>query len=148
MSMERGFDEERERREWQAQESAMRAERLGARAGDDPDVAQYRLIALALRNPPLDPLPSDFAVRTAALLRRSSRGASERVEIWLERGLVALLLLAGAAALLIYNGDWLRELSFSVPERAASGVQTIVSWSLAIAACVGISSAFALARKP
>ena len=68
--------------------------------------------------------------------------------MWLERGLMALLLLAGVAALIVYNGDWLRELSFSVPERAAFGIQTIVSWSLAIAACVGISSAFALARKP
>ena len=47
----------------------------------------------------------------------SSRGANESVEMWLERGLVALLLLAGAAALIVYNGDWLRELSFSVPER-------------------------------
>ncbi len=120
MSTERDFDEERERREWQAQESALRAERAGARASGDPDVAQYRLIARALRNPPLAPLPSDFAARVAASAERSSRGANESVEMWLERGLVALLLLAGAAALLVYNGDWLRELSFSVPERAAS----------------------------
>jgi hypothetical protein len=44
-------------------------------------------------------------------------------------------------------GEQLRELSFSVPERAAFGIQTIVSWSLAIAACVGISSPFALGHK-
>ena len=125
----------------------MRAERAGARAGDS-DVAQYRLVARALRSPPLAPIPSDFAARVAASVERSSRGANESVEMWLERGLVALLLLAGVAALIVYNGDWLRELSFSVPERAAFGVQTIVSWSLAIAACVGISSAFALGRKP
>ena len=60
---------------------------------------------------------------------------------------MALLLLAGAAAVIVYNGDSLRELSFSVPERRHFGIQTVVSWSLAIAACVGISSAFALARK-
>ena len=147
MSTERDFDEERERREWQAQENALRAERAGARAGDS-DVAQYRLVARALRSPPLAPIPSDFAARVAASAERSARGANESVEMWLERGLVALLLLAGVAALIVYNGDWLRELSFSVPERAAFGIQTIVSWSLAIAACVGISSAFALARKP
>ena len=147
MSTERDFDEERERREWQAQENALRAERTGARAGDS-DVAQYRLVARALRSPPLAPIPSDFAARVAASAEHSARGVNESVEMWLERGLVALLLLAGVTALIVYNGDWLRELSFSVPERAASGVQTIVSWSLAIAACVGISSAFALARKP
>jgi anti-sigma factor RsiW len=146
--MTRDFDTEREQREWDAQESALRAEREGARAHDDAAVAEYRLIARALRNPPRSPIPSDFAARVAASVERSSRGSNESIELWLERGLVALLLIAGATALVVYNGDWLRELSFSVPERAASGVQTIVSWSLAIAACVGISSAFALGRKP
>ena len=34
MSTERDFDKEREQREWQAQENALRAERAGARAGD------------------------------------------------------------------------------------------------------------------
>jgi hypothetical protein len=147
--MTRDFDTEREQREWDAQESALRAERTGVAAtGEGADVARYRLVARALRSPPLDAVPNDFAARVAASVERRSRGADENVELWLERGLVALLLLAGAAALVVYNGDWLRELSFSVPERAASGIQTIVSWSLAIAVCVGISSAFALGRKP
>jgi hypothetical protein len=146
--MTRDFDTERERREWDAQESALRAERAGAALRDSTDVAQYRLVARALRSAPLSSPPSDFAARVAASVERSSRGANESVELWLERGLVALLLLAGATALVVYNGDWLRELSFNVPERAAFSVQTIVSWSLAIAACVGISSAFALGRRP
>jgi hypothetical protein len=141
------FDTEREQREWNAQESALRAERAGAHAAVDDVVAEYRLVARALRSPPLSPIPGDFAARVAASVARSSRTANDSVETWLERGLVALLPLAGATALVVYNGDWLRELSFSVPERAAFGIQTIVSWSLAIAACVGISSAFALGRK-
>jgi hypothetical protein len=146
--MTRDFDTERERHEWDTQESALRAERAGAAGtGDSADVAQYRLIARALRTPPLGSLPSDFAARVAARVEVSSRGANESVELWLERGLVALLVSAGAAALIVYNGDWLRELSFSVPERAQFRIQTIVSWSLAIAACVGISSAFALGRR-
>jgi len=148
MSTERDFDDEREQREWRAQESAVRAERSGARAGGDPDVAQYRLIARALRNPPLDPLPSDFAVRVAARVGRESPSANESVEVWLERALVALLLLAGGAALFVYNGEALREMSFSLPERTALGMQTIASWSIAIAACVGISAVFALPKKP
>ena len=148
MSTERDFDDEREQREWRAQENAVRAERLGARAGDDPNVAQYRLIARALRNPPLDPLPSDFAVRMAArVVGRESRAANESVEVWLERALVALLLLAGGAALVVYNVESLREMTFSLPERTALGMQTVASWSIAIAACVGISAVFALPKK-
>jgi len=144
----RDFDTEREQREWEAQERALVDERAGARAGGDANVAQYRLIARALRRPQLAPLPSDFAARTAARAAVESRAASERVEVWLERGLIALLLVAGGVALTVFNSEWLETLSFSVPERAAPSIQTLVSWSIAVAACVGISSAFALARKP
>jgi len=147
MSTQRDFDDEREQREWDAQESALRAERAKAGAGGDAAVAQYRLVARALRAPELDPIPSDFAARTAARAEREARIASERVEIWLERGLVALLLVAGMAALLFYREEPLIDFSFSLPERAAFGIQTVVSWSLAIAVCVGLSSAFARARK-
>ena len=143
MSNGRDFDDERAQREWDAQESALRAERTGGRAGD-AGVAEYRLIARALRAPPLDAVPSDFAARTAARALREQRVANETVEIWLERGLVALLLLAGAAALIAYR-DSLPELSFSVPSGATLGIQTVLSWSFAVAACVGLSSVFAFA---
>jgi len=144
MSNGRDFENEREQREWDVQERALRAERAGepSTAG----VAEYRLIARALRTPPLDPLPSDFAARTAALALREQRIANETVEIWLERGLVALLLLAGAAALLVYR-DSLPELSFSVPAGATVGIQSVVGWSFAVAACIGLSSVFAFAGK-
>lgn len=148
------LDSDRGKREWEAQERALRDERArangaGARsdAGREAAVAEYRLIARALRTPPTAPLPSDFAARTAARARMA-RAMNEHVEIWLERGLLALLLVAGAAAVSAYNGDWLRELSFRVPEGAAAGIRTVASWSIAVAACVGISSAFSLARKP
>jgi hypothetical protein len=140
----RDFDTEREQREWEAQERALREERAGARSRSDADVAQYRLIARALSTPALSPLPSDFAARVVA----KSRVADEGVEEWLERGLLVFLLLAGGVALSVYNGAWLQTLSFSVSEHAALSIQTLASWSIAVAACVGISSAFALARKP
>jgi hypothetical protein len=140
----RDFDTELEQSEWEAQERALREERASARAGGAAGVAQYRLIARALRHPPLSAVPSDFAARVAA----EARAASELVEVWLERALLALLLVAGGVALAVYNGEWLQTLSFSVPERAALSIQTLASWSVAIAACVGISSAFALSRKP
>ena len=138
---------EREQREWEAQERAVAAERSGVASTGDRNVDAYRLVARVLRVPPLAPLPSDFAARTAARAR-ASRAANEHVEVWLERGLLALLLLAGSAALFIYNRDWLRELDLSVPERAAMSIRTVAAWGIAVAACVGISSALTFSRKP
>jgi hypothetical protein len=147
MSNGRDFDSEREQREWDAQESAVRAERSGSAPGGDKGVAQYRVIARALRTPQLDAIPRDFAAQTGADALRDARLANESVEVWLGRGLVALLLLAGAAALRVYGGESLLGFSFSVPDTAAMNVQAVVGWSLAVAACVGISSVFAFAGK-
>jgi len=146
MSKKRDFDE-REQREWDAQESALRAERSGRGGDDDPTVAQYRLIARALRTPPLDPLPSDFALHVAARAGQQATVADEGIERWIERGLAVLLLLVGAVALRVYSGEVFSEISFALPEGSNFGVQTVVSWSLAVALCVGLSSAFAFARK-
>jgi hypothetical protein len=147
MSSGTDFDSERERREWDAQESALRAERAGSVAGDDADVAQYRVIARALRTPRFDAIPRDFAAEMAARALRDARLANESFEVWLGRGLVALLLLAGAVALRVYGGESSLGFSFSVPDAAALNVQAVVGWSLAVAACVGISSLFASARR-
>jgi hypothetical protein len=147
MSSGRDFDGEREQREWDAQERGVAAERAGGLAVGDGAVDEYRLVARALRSPPLDALPLDFAAKTAARARREARVANENVELWLERGLVALLLLAGAAAIRAYGSDSWLDFSLSVPEGAAFGVQSVLSWSLAVAVCVGISSVFAFGRR-
>jgi hypothetical protein len=145
MSKGRDFDNEREQREWETQETALRAERTGGRSSG-AGAAEYRLIARALRTPPIDPLPSDFAARMAARALRDQRIANETVEVWLERALVAVLIVAGAFTLLTYR-DALPELSFSVPAQAAVGIQSVLGWSFAVAACVGLSSMFAFAGK-
>lgn len=147
MSKGSDFDSEREQREWDAQETALRAERSGSTAPGDADVAQYRLIARALRTPDLDAIPRDFAAETAARALREQRIANETLEVWLGRGLVALLLLAGAIAIRVYGGEALLGFSFSVPDGATLGIQSVVGWSFAIAACIGISSVFAFAGK-
>ena len=147
MSKGSDFDSEREQREWQAQETAMRGERAGSAAGGDADIEQYRLIARALRTPRIDAIPLDFAAQTAARALREERLANETLEIWLGRGLVALLLVAGAIAIRVYGGESLLDFSFSVPDGASFGIQSVVSWSLAVAACIGVSSAFAFAGK-
>src|SRR5262245_9164733 len=100
MSTESDFDE-REQREWQAQERALRAGRAGDSSQAHPTVAQYQLIARALRDPPLASIPSDFAVRVAARVA-GAQVQNERVDVWLGRALLALLLVAGAVALFVY----------------------------------------------
>lgn len=147
MSNGRDFVNEREQREWEAQEGALRAERARDVAGGDPTVEQYRLIARVLRQPQLDALPRDFAVQTAARALREARLANDSVELWLQRGLIAVLLVAGAAAIRVYAGEWLAGLELSVPDGATFAVQSVVGWSLAVAACVGVSSVFAFAGK-
>ena len=147
MSIGRDFDDERAQREWDAQERALAAERADSIAFGSKDLAQYRLIARALRRPPLDALPTDFAAKTAARALREARIANDNVEVWLGRGLVALLLLAGALAISAYGGESWFGMSFTLPERAAFEIEIVLSWIFAIAACVGLSSVFALARK-
>jgi hypothetical protein len=147
MSLGTEFDNEREQREWDAQESAMRAERAGSVAAGDAELAQYRLIARALRTPQLDAIPRDFAAETAARALREQRIANDTVEVWLGRSFVALLVLAGVVAIRLYGGESLLGLSFSVPDGATLGIQSVVGWSFAVAACVGISSVFAFAGK-
>jgi uncharacterized protein len=99
-----------------------------------------------LRDPPLAPLLPDFAVRTAARVA-GAQARSDTVDVWLGRALCALLLVAGVAALYVYNGDSLSEISLSLPERATLRMQTLASWGMAIAACIAMSSAFALSAK-
>lgn len=136
MNTPRDFDNERHQREWQAQELARHKERLGVDpVADDARVARYRLLARALRHPPLDPLPDDFAAQVVARAERLSRTLDERVEIWLQRTLAALLAVAGAAAATLYGDAWLQALM----PRPGSG--TLATWALAIGACVGLTFA-------
>ena len=60
---------------------------------------------------------------------------------------MAVLLLAGVAAIRLYGPESLLGLSLTVPEGVAIGIQSVLGWSLAVAACVGISSVFAFGRR-
>ena len=53
----------------------------------------------------------------------------------------------GAVALRVYGSESLFGFSFSVPDGATPGIQSVVGWSFAVAACVGISSVFGFAGK-
>lgn len=125
------FDE----REWQLQERALREERDGSVAGDDPAVADYRKVAHALRTPPPVALPADFAVQVAA--RVAARHAVEgRLEQILTHALLGALALAAVVVSMQYGGHWLRDGLALLPAR---GWDLGLQWGLAVVACLGLS---------
>ena len=120
--------------EWQAQERALQEERLGSGASDDPLVAQYRLVARALRQPMPDGLPGDFARQMAARLAHAPP-LDTRFEQGLMRALAVLLALSGVVASALYGSIWWQAMVAYLP--SFSGVA--LHWTLALATCVGLS---------
>ena len=133
-------------REWLAQEHALRDERNGAAAGDDPLLASYRTVAHALRAPIADGLPADFA-RTIAI-RCVEAGATTRVDLRLEqrlqRTLVGVFVLAGFVAFAVYGGDWLQATRVAMP---IFGNGAAINWATALTACVALSWAMETIRR-
>jgi hypothetical protein len=127
-------------REWQVQERALREARDGLdMSSDDIALAQYRSIALALRQPPHGVLPADFAAGVARFAGEgiASERAAARVDgVVFEQVLVRILsaafALSALAALGIYGGRLLAML------QSATGNEGL-QWTLALAACVGLS---------
>lgn len=123
-------------RVWQAQEQALRAahDRLG-----EPDAAALadRRLLRALREPPLAPLPADFAAEVARLAAPAA--TTRTVDARLERLLgVGLGIALGAAALmqgLEQGAEWLR----IVAEQASPLPPGTLRLGVALAACVGCS---------
>ena len=118
-------------REWQLQERARRDER-GELAGD-PDIAAYRRVARALRQPQPDRLPSNFAYTVAALAERGLRAArlDTRLEQALVRALVAVMVLGALVVAVLFGRDWLAALdAFGT---GASG------WVATAVACVALT---------
>jgi len=140
MNMTRLPDDEQIEREWQAQERALEQERRGVDAAADEVVVQrYRLLARALRQPPVDALPADFARRVA--VRTAVLGADGSVNAGFERHLLQAMItafgLAAGAVLVTYGADGLSSLF----EVARLGSVLGGRWLLALLACVGVSIA-------
>lgn len=130
---EDGFDE----REWRLQERACREAPAGLASDDSVDAIQYRRIAEALRRPPTDGLPPEFA---ADLARRVAPGVLDAVSEWrferiLLRALVAAFALGALGVLGVYGT------TLVAMARAAAGGNGL-SWAVAVAACAGLSWAF------
>lgn len=134
------FDDHASEREWQAQERAMRAERLGLDANrDDARVQRYRLITRALRQPPAEALPADFAQQMAAQVAPHAVSAEtpreRRLEATLFTCVIGIFVIAGAATTVLYHLDWLSTLRIALPALDPQAIR----WPLAFAGCLGLS---------
>ena len=118
--------------EWRRQELARQTERRTAASSADPRgdsaLAKYRLIDRALRAE-RDGLPEDFAARTAALVEATSRAASDRLESWLQRAVIAVLVVGAILSLIVIGGRGFTALA-SLPG---------MGWVSSVVLCVSLS---------
>ena len=138
MSTETPFPNDDAEREWQAQERALRHERLGLDpAEDDASVRGYRAISRALAEPPEFALPADFARRVARLAEKPTSADApgtrfERVLTWVlgvGMGITAL------AALTVYGGTALPSVENAMPVGLLTN-----QWLWALAICALVSA--------
>lgn len=123
------FDDPAEEREWLAQESAMRRDRLHLDpAGDDARSQRYRLLARALRAPVADGLPADFAQRVSA--RIAPHPPTLAFEQTLTTTLTGVLVLAALCVTFIYGAAWWPSFKMLLPAPDAA------RWGLALGACL------------
>ena len=130
------FEDPLSEREWLRQEHAMRRERLHLDpAGDDARSRRYRLLARALRTPPPEALPADFAQRMSALVSAPAQGRTPamRLENVLTATLASVLVLAAVAATIIYGAAWWPSFQALLPAPAA------MQWWLALLGCLSLS---------
>lgn len=133
--------------EWQAQERALREERERADVHStghlvaEPRIAEYRLVARALRQPMPDLLPADFAQQLAA--RIGHVPLDTRLERWLMRLLIGAMAVSGIVAMLIYGAGWWDAVASSVPQTSA----TTINWIYAVGACMAGSWLFERLRE-
>jgi hypothetical protein len=129
------FDDPAQEREWLAQESAMRRERLHLDpAGDDARSRRYRLVARALSEPLPQDLPADFAACVAARAAAPPM-PSPRFESVLTSVLLGTLAIAAGVVTLIYGSAWLPWFDTVLPTLHTQAN----CWLLALAGCLGAS---------
>ncbi len=118
--------------EWQRQELALQAERRAAVTADiqpDDELAEYRLIDRALRAQHDEP-PEHFAAQTAAFVHSASPAVvGDRLESWLQRALLAALIVTAVVTLFLMGG------------RALAGLASVrgAEWIYTVATCVALS---------
>lgn len=122
--------------EWQAQEQALRAERLAlSDAGDDERLSEYRQVARALRRPLADPLPTDFAERVAQRVRRARPGAREGFDRLLGTLLPLILLTSGIGYSVESAHAWWQAMIDALPAHMLAS-----PWLPGLAICAGLTA--------
>jgi hypothetical protein len=128
------FDDAHER-EWQAQEHALKAERLGLDpAGDDARVRRYRVLARTLRQPLPETLPADFAQRVAARVATLPAMSASAESILLIL-LAGIFVVAAGVVLARDEQTWLPAIRATLPAADPQGLR----WPLAFVGCLGLS---------
>lgn len=133
----------RHEEEWRAQERALQQERRGLPLDPaDSRLAEYRLIARALRTPAMEPLPFDLAAQIVQRVA-DAQVFGERVERWLLRGLLGVLAVAAMVVIETYGAAWWP--AFTALWPAASTPSS--DWGVLVGVCLAISAAWQLAVR-
>jgi len=134
----RSLDALRLEAEWQAQEHALEQERRGLpldRA--DSRLAEYRLIARALRTPAMEPVPYDLAAQIVRHVE-GTPAAGELFERWLLRMLAAVFVAAMIYAIATYGAQWTPAFSQLWPTLSPQSAD----WAGLLVGCLAVSLAW------
>ena len=133
--------------EWQAQERALRRERV--RAPLEQGTARerrYRLVARMLAEPPVANLPIDFAASIARVARAQDAVVIARERRFENRLTVALSVVPAIAALgaMVLYGKQLAAALAPIAQTSS----TVTSWVYVVIGCVGLSFLLQHLRLP
>lgn len=87
------------------------------------------LVAQALRDPPLAPIPDDFAAQVAAAIEQNH--GTDRTDTRFQWGMVAAVTGAGFATTVIHWHEWMPALAHTEVS------QSTLNWVGALVLCVG-----------
>lgn len=129
--------------EWNAQERALRAERLGEPDAGDADLRGYRSVARVLARPQPVALPPDFARQVARrAVREHTHAADTRIEGGLATALLSVLGIALLVLAMLQGPQWWQALTALVPDATLSN-----RWLLSLLACAAVTWALGRAGE-
>lgn len=134
----RGLDALRLEAEWQAQEHALEQERRGLPLDPaDSRLAEYRLIARALRAPAMEPVPYDLAAQIVRHVE-GTPAAGELLERWLLRLLGVVFAIAVIAVVAAYGATWMPAFADVWPAMSPQSA----NWTGLLVGCLAVSLAW------